>query len=190
MVGDERGVGAMVVRGTTAGALMTVRARNTKWTAAEKAGFLDALAATGNVSRAARAVGRTDEGAHGLRRRDPAFAAACREALDAASDLLQAAVLEHALAGKACGMTDEAPEGSVAATPCPTCGAGGERPFDPDLALRVLNQRATRAAAPRQAPVSNYRRMSIEEVEASLNRKIDTILRGRERAQKRAGSAA
>lgn len=178
---------AIVVCGVATGGVLPVRPRNTRWTAAEKTGFLDALAATGNVCRAARSVGRTDQGAHGLRRTNPDFAAGWRDALEAANDLLQAAVLEHALAGRAVGMSDEG-GAATGSAPCPTCGAGGGRPFDTDLALRVLNQRATRAAVPRQGSANHYRRVSIADVEASLNRKIDSILRGRALAAKRASN--
>lgn len=168
---------------TIEGGLVRVRPRrHQKWSAGSKAAFLDVLAATGSVPRAAEAVGRTDHAAQALRRRDEAFAAEWRRALDTASDTLQAAVIEHALGDRrSYGVVHEAGSGP-APVPCPTCGAGGERPFDPDLALRVLANRATRAAAPKFVPPSNYRQVPIAEVEASLMKKIAAIVAWRKPA--------
>jgi hypothetical protein len=50
--------------------------------------FLDALARTGNVTRAAKAVHVTNRTAYNARNDDPAFAAAWDAALDAAMDLV------------------------------------------------------------------------------------------------------
>lgn len=162
-----------------------VKPRNLRWSAAEKAGFLDALALTGNVHRAAAAVGRTHLGAHGIRLRDPAFAVGWRAALEAATDLLQAAVIAHALGGPVAppgpvGM-DEAGDTSPLPAPCPACGAGGVRPFDPDLALRILAQRAARGGPARAVPPSVYRQVPMAEVEKVLNRRIDAIVAAREK---------
>lgn len=85
----------------------------------KRAMFLDQLAATGDLARAAAAIGVSPHAICTLRRRDAAFAAAWREALALGYDMLDTMLLGHALNG-----------GSVSA----------------ELALKLLAQRRGRAA--------------------------------------------
>lgn len=177
MATDEPGGGRAHLRAKTDG-----EARVARWSAADKAGFLDTLSATGNISRSARAVGRTGHAAHHLRRRDAAFAAEWAAAIEAACLKLQAALVEHAMGDR----DDDAP--GDAGGVCAACGAEHGRPFDPELALSFLRFRTTMDAKPaRPGHASNYRPVPIAEVEASLTRKIAAIVKAR--GTKRAAGA-
>ena len=52
------------------------------WTSAKRGAFLDELAASCNVTRAAAAAGMGRDAAYGLRRRDPVFAEAWAAAIE------------------------------------------------------------------------------------------------------------
>jgi hypothetical protein len=66
------------------------------WSDADRATFLDHLAASCNVALAARAVGRIPQSASSLYRRDPDFAAEWDRALDTGYANLEAMLLERA----------------------------------------------------------------------------------------------
>lgn len=59
------------------------RHRSHEWTGAKAVTFIVTLAATGNVTLAARAAGMSRKSAYALESRDPGFAAAWQSALDA-----------------------------------------------------------------------------------------------------------
>jgi len=61
--------------------------------------FLDNLRATGNVSEAARSVGRRRSAVYALRRADPSFASLWEEALEDAADRLEREALRRAVEG-------------------------------------------------------------------------------------------
>jgi hypothetical protein len=75
--------------------------RHDGWTPARQAAFIDALADTGSVSLACKAVNMASVGAYHLRRQPGAedFAAAWEEALDHGIAILRDAVMERAIHG-------------------------------------------------------------------------------------------
>lgn len=74
-------------------------ARHDGWSAVRRQRFLEALAQTGSVGRAAREVGMTASGAYQLRARDREFHEAWMLALRMADDAVVAAVRERVIDG-------------------------------------------------------------------------------------------
>jgi hypothetical protein len=75
------------------------RGRKNGWTAAMRKTFRDTLAATCNVSEAARTVGRSLSNVYDLKRRDPAFAREWDAALCVGYDELETLLLRQSLFG-------------------------------------------------------------------------------------------
>ncbi len=75
------------------------RAPAPRWSKARTDRFLEVLAATTNVSEAARAAGMTASSAYERKRRDNRFAAAWAEALEIGFAELEMLLLRHALQG-------------------------------------------------------------------------------------------
>lgn len=75
------------------------RVRINGWTPARRVRFLETLAATCNVSEAARVAGRDLSGAYALRRRDPGFARDWQGALAEGYAELEALLLRQSLFG-------------------------------------------------------------------------------------------
>lgn len=75
---------------------MPIRSR---WTKARKAIFLEQLAATSNVTHAARQAGMSKQAAYRHKGSNPAFATAWRRALDIGFAELEMLILRHALHG-------------------------------------------------------------------------------------------
>ena len=73
--------------------------RKNGWTPALRQKFLETLALTCNVSEAARVVGRNLSTVYYLKRRDPAFARAWKQALSIGHEELRALMLRQALFG-------------------------------------------------------------------------------------------
>lgn len=73
--------------------------RKDGWTAELRQRFLETLAVTCNVSEAARVVGRNLSGAYHLKRRDPGFAQAWKQALSIGHEELKTLMLRQALFG-------------------------------------------------------------------------------------------
>src|SRR3546814_15321778 len=73
--------------------------RRNGWTPALRQKFLETLAQTCNVSEAARVVGRNLSTVYYLKRRDPAFARAWKQALSIGHEELRALMLRQALFG-------------------------------------------------------------------------------------------
>ncbi len=70
-----------------------------KWTAPKRRAFLKKLSETGNVSEAARASKVSRSHAYALKLADPAFAADWMDALESATDLLEAEARHRAVEG-------------------------------------------------------------------------------------------
>ncbi len=140
-----------------------------EWTAARKAGFLDHLAATCNITDAAAAVGARPESVYSLRRRDGAFAAAWTEALAAGYEMLETRLVGHALAGGGQSITN----GTT-----PTIGA-----IDRDVAMWLLNFRqAELLGTPRRRGGRPRRVASAEETDAAILKKLAAIARKKDAA--------
>jgi len=147
-----------------------VRASSSRWTAANRARFLAALAETLNVSAASRATGLCDRGAYKLRQRDPGFAEAWETTIADAYARVEMLLLERALGG--------APEGTAAAT----SDTRHLETLSERALLALLNQhrqsvRDTRARAERTAERSAGRTALDEETSArdALMAKLDEI---------------
>ena len=108
-----------------------VRARADGWTAERQTGFIEALARTGTVEGAARAVGMGTSSAYELRARPDAgaFREAWRIALDYAVHQLGEAVVERALHGTATPVFYKGEQ------------VGERRRYDERLAMFVLRLR-------------------------------------------------
>lgn len=135
------------------------------WTKARRTDFLDMLAATCNVTRAAAHIGVPKARAYALRRRDPQFAELWRQAILMGYDRLEEQLLDHA--GGAAPINDITPDPD----------AVPPQPFDPKLAMDLLRlHRATveGRAKPTQGAVV---RASREEAEAALLKKLDALER-------------
>ena len=70
-----------------------------KWTATRRTRFLKKLAETGNVSAAARAAGASRSRVYQLKAKSPAFAAQWADALETATDALDAEARRRAMDG-------------------------------------------------------------------------------------------
>lgn len=150
---------------TNGGAMQVRAARHDGWTARRRAAFLQALAASCNVSRAAAAVDMSASGARQLRARDGEFSRLWEEALENGYHRLEDELLARALgqvhdADNPVGDDTEAREKAEAG------------PFDPALAMQVLKMRdgAGRGRA-RKAPP----RATQAEVDAELMKRLDEI---------------
>jgi hypothetical protein len=153
-----------IIRRTSNGRLQISHVRDGCVTSAVEADFLARLRATGNFDASARAIGFQPSTFY--RRIDdwPAFARACREALDAAEVMLDYRLVAHAhaLLLKAGG----AEEDEIEAVP-----------FDPDAAMRIIGfldrRKAGRSGGRRKGPPER----SFEEVVESIMSKIEAIER-------------
>lgn len=131
------------------GAGVQVRAMSRRgWSKEVRASFLDMLAATCNVSAAARAVGKHTRAAYELKRRDGEFATLWAHAFDQGRERLHERLIAQALGQEPTGDNPD-----------------GERqppdavPFDANLAIQVLKlqdgtwRRRKAGAAPLQVEI-------------------------------------
>lgn len=140
------------------------RERPTAITAAKRQQFLNVVAATANVKRAAAAAGVPPQSFYRLRHRDAGFAAAWDQSLDDGYAALEAMLLERALGTveQASGDADQA----------------GPVVFDAALALAMIKRRDERSKAPSNyAKASGYKHVPMAEVERSLLRKLQALQR-------------
>lgn len=108
----------------------------------KRALFLDELEISCNVRRASRAAGIYKTTAYRLRRRDPLFAAAWAEALDAGCERIRAELIARALGQPGDDPEDEHPDRDDRDAPEPP-------PMSDEMRLKVLQ--VCRAAAGRRA---------------------------------------
>ncbi|WP_044333837.1 hypothetical protein, partial [Sphingomonas hengshuiensis] len=138
------------------------------WTAEMRDAFFDTLAATCNVSEAARAAGVASQAVYIQRRRDPGFAVEWDKALKLGYQMLETQLVAHALAGKG---QDDALE------------RAGLPPIDTLLAQSVLerHRKAMEGVPYRGGP--KPRIATVQETNAALLKQIDA-------AEKRVRKAA
>lgn len=130
------------------------RAKRTGWTKKRREDFLEHLALTCSVIRAAAAVGGSASGAYRLRIADAAFADGWRRAIETGYDRLEALVLEHGGAGVPLEVDD-----SGAAPP----------DFNFDRAIQVLRfYRGQRDGVPSGRSGRKRRNATREETNAAL----------------------
>jgi len=147
------GAGAMMGdKGVTQGGnvrRVQIRAeRKDGFTAEKRQVFLDHLAGCSNVGRAAAAAGVSSVTINYHRRRDPAFKAACLEALDAGYVALEAMMMERAAGA---GYTQGPDAENV---PGPESLDTGMAQFLMMLRAREMGQRTGKASGPRPQRVS------------------------------------
>jgi hypothetical protein len=116
--------------GTVAGrSIGSVRARETRaheWTEEKRAIFLETLSRTLNISASARAAGMTPVTARTLKRRDAGFAEAWEQAMLAAYEDLEFALLKRAMTGERKAVWHQGKR------------VGRERVFSERLALQLM----------------------------------------------------
>lgn len=146
--------------------------RRDSWTSARRAAFLAELESSCNATRACRAAGVSRDSAYGLRRRDPAFAAAWTRALDDGCENLRAMLVARALG------TADAASDAVSDAGADTGHAPVEEPMSDETRLKVLQ--ICRAAAEGRQGRASWRRppafnRTTEEVFAALAGKLDRV---------------
>ena len=144
------------------------KAREGKFTVPKQQRFLDALALTCNIAKAARHIGVHPSTTYKARMRDAVFAKRMKAALEIGLDRLEALVMEHGGAGEPLDADPERAE----AEGVEALGTGSDAvpppPFDFDRAMEVLKyHRAVQVKAERpigRRPVNATR----EETNAAL----------------------
>ncbi|MEN2786475.1 hypothetical protein ACFOKI_05590 [Sphingomonas qilianensis] len=136
------------------------------WTTGKRTVFLATLAATCNVTAAARAAGKSDHSARALRKRDGEFSLLWAEALEVGYERL-----ENELVARALGLVSSGdnPTSAEIMTPPAVLPA-----FDPALAIQVLKLRSetTKRAGPQGAPPVIKTQ---GEVDAALLQRLDAL---------------
>lgn len=133
VIGTDRILAAEKIVGRRNGGLQRRKPKAGDFTPDQRHAFLDALASTCNVRKAAQHVGVAPSTAYSHRINDPAFAELWREAMSVGYDRLEMLVLEHCGAGEAIAWPGPARAGSEAADDAPP-------PFDFDRAIRALQR--------------------------------------------------
>jgi molybdenum-dependent DNA-binding transcriptional regulator ModE len=164
------------IRRGRGGRLQIVATRDGKWSKSKETLFLDAMRQCGNVAASARAVGMSESSVWTRRREWPGFRNKMEEALEEAE-----VVLEFRLAtfGNNVGAGAE----GTAAFPQGGAEMDGEgrksdcpQPFDREFALRFLKWREDkRRGGGRRGRRPLRPERPIEEVRASITRKLDAI---------------
>lgn len=138
-----------------------------RWNKGMRQGFLDHLAATGNVKQAAAEIAVDPRAVYNLRRRDPKFAAEWGEAITLGYQMLETRLIGHALAGgRTCDMIDQ----------------DGMEPIDPQLALTMLAAHRNALAGVPLKGGPRQKRATEEETNAALMKKLDAIEKRRREA--------
>lgn len=176
--------GVVAVKG---GGLQKRRHRRDGLTKAKRKLFLDRLAATCNVTDAARAAGVKKSNCYNLRRRDPQFAALWREAIATGYELLEAALLANAL--NDINDVDIEPDVTLdLVSEERRIGVAGPR-VDParrtvDPKVRVVSVKDALALLARQNSIQSgcakggvRRRLGPDEVATAINKKLDALAR-------------
>lgn len=153
-----------VIRENSEGRLHVIKERSNAWPAKCRAAFLDHLAASCNVTEAAKAVGVFPATPHRVRRRDPAFAQQWLEALKVGYVTLETMLLNRAILAAAL------PTGETAVP-----DANG---MTTDQALRLLERHkntvsgVARRAGPKPATEEETYRNIVKKL-AVLRKRID-----------------
>lgn len=133
------------------------------WSAKQERAFLDMLAATCNVVRSCKHAKVDHRSAYRRRRENPVFASAWRAAILTGYERLE----EQLLAQLA---TPHPFEENGIDDPPPATGT-----FDPKLAMELLRLHRATVENRAQTPRGRVVRVSREEAEAALNKKLDML---------------
>jgi hypothetical protein len=142
------------------------------WTKAKEDAFLSILAETCNVTRALEAVGMSGPGAYKRRKRNAAFRAAWKEAISAAYQKLELALLDRSLNGtEKVIIRSDGSEDRM-------------REFPNQLGLSLLKMH--RASVTEYEAISETSEEDVDELRERVLRKLDRLKqrRDRERAQR------
>lgn len=141
-----------------------------RWSRRMKAEFLDTLAATANVKRAAASIGVDPASVYALRRRDPEFLVEWGLALEQGYQVIETLLLGHVLAGGDRVGAIALPDDHV--------------PIDVETALRVLALHRAAVAGSGRARRGGPRlqRASDGETDAAILKKLALIEKRRARA--------
>lgn len=132
-----------------------------EWTEEKRAHFLETLARTLNVSASARAVKMSTVSAHALKRRDAAFAQAWGEAMTAAYQDLELALIRRATRGTLRKVWHQGKK------------VGSERIHDERLAMQLMSQHRDTVLALRGLRMPELE--SEEEIRARLIARFELI---------------
>lgn len=160
----------LAVRGTAGGGARRVqiaRARLRDWSPAVERRFMDALGATCNVKAALAEVGKSKGSAYTHRRRWPAFAAAWDKVLAEAYAALETALMQNG--ANLFSTPDYVPETVI-------------RDMRVDDAIHLLHMQKNKVLGIGKPPGRKWRPAGppkLEEVRASILRKVEAIVRAR-----------
>jgi hypothetical protein len=146
-------------------------ASKNSWTKARKAKFLAGLAESCNVKASCRALGLAASNAYRRRVRDPDFAAQWEWALQQGYVRLEGELLAHAIGDDP---TDD-PIADMADAVAEVQENRAPMPFNPELALKLLAQRANTDSRGRRHPGRPFAQPTTAEVMAALERKLTTM---------------
>ncbi len=154
---------------SSSGTLQLRKRRKDGWSRRDEDAFLKFYRINCNISASARAIGKSPNSALALRRRSPAFALRCQEALEEARLRLHGNLIVYSQTGGkpiAIDADGEPIEPDLA-------------DMDPQLALQVLRQ--TEKSAAEQARRRAKSQISDAELNAELLRRFDLLDRRRRR---------
>ncbi len=132
------------------------------WTSERKEAFFDHLAIAASVTKSAAAIGVTPGAVHQLRHRDPAFAAAWEDAVEAGYASIEMRLIGHVLGGLSRGDAIE------------PVGHGAEA-IDVELALRMLKERESRRSGTKDRGGRRLQRATAAETDATILAKLAVI---------------
>lgn len=145
---------------------VTTEGQQKRLTLELRANFLDVLATTGVVVKAARAIERSTACCYNLRQRDAGFAAQWQQALDQYSDTLREIAIERAVKGVTKTIYHLGKP------------VGTQREFS-DRLLMFLLERHPPTAAPAERAAALEKAAEAEADAAALTARIDAALAGR-----------
>jgi len=164
---DRSALPGEVIRDYPGGKPKLIASGVRRWPRASEAVFLDTLATTCNVTRSAAAAGFSCQSAYRHRRRMPAFAERWREALEIGYERLEQAMLDAAIRS----VSDEE---DATEAPLPRMSIGE--------AMNLLRLHRSSVKEGVQRSGRPPREPSIEDVRASIARRLNAIERARGRS--------
>ena len=163
---------------TTAAGRRVRRAGTRSFTKTKRERFLDALALTCNLTRAAEYAEVTPPTIYSTKRVDPVFAQAFKDALALGYDRLEALVLEHGGAGAAIEFDPDRAD----------AGGADTAPFDVERALKILTfHRGARDSTAAKRTGRSPRNATREETNEALMKQLAAAKRRIDAARDRDG---
>jgi hypothetical protein len=182
--------GRDTVRLQSGGRLQLSAPRAREWTTKSERVFLDVLSATANARAAATAAGVSASGAWVRRRRVPAFAEAWDEAVADGHARLEMLMMERGTALLGGAALDEGAARAAQPQDEDARDAAARAAFDPQVAMWLLKRQDQRRAGTARRKRPWEREVPIEEVRASIMRKVEAMARANARGLRSAGGGA